>query len=75
MRNILVGDYMRQEMQKKLENIENDIKLIKTMIKIKDYKIKKAVSLRGIAKTTMSSTQLDCEIEKSKKSISSHEEM
>ena len=45
------------------------------MIKIKGYQAKKPVSLRGIAKTKLSGSKLDNEIEKSKKSTFSHEEV
>lgn len=66
---------MQQELQKKIESIENEVKLIKTLIKIKGYSVKKPVSLRGIAKTKLNANKLDTEIEKSKKSLFSHEEV
>ena len=48
------------------------MKLIKTMVKIKGYQVKKPVSLRGIAKTKLDINKLNIEIDKSKKSIFYH---
>jgi hypothetical protein len=44
------------------------------MIKISGYKVKKPISLRGLAKTKLASDKLNFEIEKSRKTLFSREE-
>ena len=62
---------MEYKLTKKLDTIENELKLLKTLILSSyGYKIKKPVSFRGIAKTNLSEEELDKSIERAKKSLS-----
>lgn len=62
---------MEYKFAKKLDSIENEIKLLKAMV-LSSYgnKLKKPVSFRGIAKTNLSDEDLDKAIESAKKSLS-----
>lgn len=59
---------MEYKFAKKLDSIENEIKLLKAIV-LSSYenKIKKPVSFRGIAKTNLSEEELDKAIEESKR--------
>ena len=61
---------MEYKLEKKLDTIENELKLLKTLI-LSSYgnSIKKPVSFRGIAKTNLNDKELDKAIEESKKSL------
>lgn len=61
---------MEYKFEEKLDNIENEIKLLKAIV-LSGYgnKIKKPVSFRGIAKTNLSDEDLDKAIDESKKSL------
>ena len=56
-------------MEKRIENLEKEIKEIKKLVKTGK---KKPVSFRGLAKTKLDSKQLDNEIKKSQKSVFFH---
>lgn len=61
---------MEYKLVKKLDNIESEISSIKTLILSNyNYKMKKPVSFRGIAKTKLSEKELDKSIEESEKSL------
>ena len=55
---------MEYKLEKKLDTIENELKLLKTLI-LSSYgnSIKKLVSFRGIAKTNLNDKELDKAIE------------
>ena len=61
---------MEYKLEKKLDTIENELKLLKTLI-LSSYgnSIKKPVSFRGIAKTNLNDKELDKAIGESKKSL------
>ena len=66
---------MKQEtVMEKLEDIEKELKDIKLSM-LSNYKPKKAVSFRGIAKTKLNEKDLDISIRKAQKIIFSHEEV
>lgn len=61
---------MEYKFEKKLDDIENEIKLLKAIV-ISSYgsKIKKPISFRGIARTKLSDEALDEAIDEAKKSL------
>ena len=62
---------MEYKLTKKLEEIEKELKTLKTLILTGyGYKIKKPVSFRGIATTKLSEEELDMAIEEAQKSLS-----
>ena len=67
---------MEYKSEKKLDNIENEIKLLKSIV-LSGYgnEIKKPVSFRGLAKTKFTTKDVDKAIEKSRKSLFHHEEI
>lgn len=58
-------------MEKRLEEMEKEIKKMKEMLKNGNKK-QKPVSFRGMAKTKLSDKELDEEIRKAKKSLFKH---
>jgi len=62
---------MEYKLEKKLEFIENELKILKNLIiSNTNFPIKNPVSFRGMARTNLSGTKLDKAIGKAKKSIS-----
>ena len=61
---------MEYKLLKKIDNMENDIKLLKKIVLSSyGYTMKKPVSFRGIAKTKLSDEELDQAIEESQRSL------
>ena len=61
---------MEYQLSKKLNNIENELDNLKTLIlSISTYKIRKPVSFRGMAKTKLNEQELDEAIEEAQGSM------
>ena len=65
---------LEEQINLKLNNIEEEIKTLHKTILFGTSKMKKPVSFRGIAKTNLTEDQLDEAIDEAKKSLFPHKE-
>ena len=65
---------LEEQINLKLNSIEEEIKTLHKTILFGNVKMKKPVSFRGIAKTNLTEDQLDEAIDEAKKSLFPHKE-